>query len=90
MPWLTTTAPPVLVGPPFALAFLWLSLAVGRRLLRWLGARGGHPAERALAMLGLGLGALEFVPFSLGAAGILSVTTLRIAIAVVALLALPD
>jgi Dolichyl-phosphate-mannose-protein mannosyltransferase len=90
MPWLVTTGIPVLCAPAFLLAFMWLSLAVGRRCLRLLGAGGCSVAERGVAALALGSGVLQFVPFLLGAAGVLSVHAIWIALALVGLLVARD
>ncbi len=71
--------------PLFAAGFVWLSLAIGRRLLIWLGARrDGSPSERGVVAVALGIGVLQLVPLSLGAAGVLGARSLRIAIAVLA------
>jgi hypothetical protein len=89
MPWLVTdwaVAPPI-----FALAFLWLALALGRRLLLWLRAsRDGSPGERGVVAAALGMGVLQFVPFALGAAGALGTTSLRVALPALALLTAKD
>ncbi len=90
MPSLATDGPAI-APPLFALAFLWLAVAVGRRLLLWLGvARGGTVAERGVAAAALGAGALQFVAFALGAAGVLGPRSLRLAFLFVALLAARD
>jgi hypothetical protein len=87
LPWLTTEGTflePVL----FVAALLWLSLGVGRRLLIVLGAAGeGEPAERGILAVALGAGALQYVPFALGAVGVLGTRSVAIAAAVVALAA---
>jgi hypothetical protein len=90
MPWLTTEGSslyPVI----FALGFLWLSLALGRRLLILLGAyRGACPNERGVIAAALGAGVLQFVPFSLGAVGLLSTTSIRLVTGVLILAAAAD
>jgi hypothetical protein len=46
MPWLVTTGASILNVPPFVLALLWLSIALGRRIQRWLGVGScGSPGE---------------------------------------------
>jgi hypothetical protein len=85
MPWLATDVPAI-VPPVFVLGFVWLSLAIGRRALVVLGAqRQGGLAERALLAAALGSGALQFVPFFLGAVGALGTLSLRVALGVIAL-----
>jgi hypothetical protein len=90
MPWLATngsTGVPLL----FAGAFLWVSLAIGRRLLLVLRASGeGTQAERGVIAAGLGAGALQFVPFTLGAMGLLGTSSVRIAAGVIVLAAAKD
>jgi hypothetical protein len=75
----------------FVLGFLIVSIAIGRRLLQWLGAvRGGSPAERTIIALALGAGSLQVVPLALGALHILTVPWLRVAIGIVTVLAVWD
>jgi hypothetical protein len=70
----------------FVILFLWLSLALGRRLIRWLGVEGeGSPAEYGVVALGSALGVLQLVPIALGSAGAFSVEALRIAMALLTL-----
>ena len=90
MPWLVTTGTPIIWAPGFLLAFVWLSLGVGRRCLVWLGASGGSLPERGIIALALGSGALQLVPFLLGAAGLLNVRSLWLGLGLVALLVSPD
>ncbi|HEX6767380.1 MAG TPA: hypothetical protein VF103_17900, partial [Polyangiaceae bacterium] len=91
MPALVTTGASLAVGVLFLVPFLWLCAAVGRRLLVWLGALGeASLAERGVIAVTLGAGALQFVPFALGAAGVLGVRSLRIALGVVVLASLLD
>jgi hypothetical protein len=65
-----------------AVAFVWLSLALGRRVLIVLGAcqRDVSPIERGMIAAGLGAGVLQFVPFILGAVGLMTTTSIQIAI----------
>ena len=91
MPSLVTTGAAFCYALPFLLVFLVVSVGVGWTLLRAIGVRRhSSTAERSLIALLLGAAALQFVPFSLGAAGALSAVSLRVALAVVALLALPS
>src|SRR5262245_53876253 len=92
MPELATSGVALLRCAPLAFGFVWLSLALGRRFLRVLGAgtAGASLAERAIVAFGLGLAVLEFVPFVLGAAGVLGVRSLLVALAVVSAAASVD
>jgi hypothetical protein len=75
----------------FVLAFFWLGLAVGRRTLRLLGvAQDGSTLERGIVGAALGVGILQFVPYALGAAGLLGITSLRWSLGIVALAMIPD
>jgi hypothetical protein len=75
----------------FALGFLWLSVAIGRRLLLLLGAsREGTQWERGVVGAALGAAVLEYLPFALGALGVLSVRSLRAAVLVIALASAKD
>ena len=86
MPALVTTGPSFLSSSVFAVAFIWLSLALGRRLLRWFGiTESDLSAEWLVIAFALGAGSLQLVPLVLGAAGVLRVSTLRIAIAALAI-----
>ncbi len=90
MPWLSTEGS-ALRPLFFAFAFLWLSLAVGRRLLIVLGASStASKAERGIVAAALGAGVLQYLAFGLGATGTLGVNSLRIAAGVVTLAEAPD
>jgi hypothetical protein len=90
MPWLATDVSS-LASLMFALAILWLSLALGRRVLIVLGASGETSAtEQAVIALGVGAGLLQFLPFALGLGGFLTPTTLRLAFVVIFLAAASD
>ncbi len=86
MPWLVTTGPAFLYALAFGLGFVSVALGVGRRVLVLLGASQLRPAEKGALAFALGAGALQFLPFLLGIAGVLSLGSLRIA-SVVLLLA---
>ncbi len=91
MPHFVTTGASVLQATLFVLAFVWISVALGRRLRGWLGgSTDNDSAEHVTIAIALGAGALQLVPFVLGAARILSVGSLRIAMAVMALLSVVD
>lgn len=90
MPWLATEGSSIYAAV-FAAAFLWLSLAVGRRVLILLGAHGAvSPIERGVIAAGLGAGVLQFVPFALGAVGLMTTTSLRIAFGVIVVASIVD
>lgn len=90
MPWLATDGSSIFPAL-FAIAFLWLSLALGRRILIILGANAEiSPIERGMIATGLGAGLLQFVPFALGTVGLLSTTALTIAIGAIFLAAAAD
>lgn len=84
-------APTLVTAPLFVCLFLFASVVVGRRVLHLLGAtRWATPGERVVAAAAIGLGVLQFVPFLLGAFRILSATSVRIAFALIGVLALLD
>src|SRR5688572_32270302 len=86
MPWLVTTGPTLLYAGAFGIGFVLLALGLGRRLLIWLGVGdAATPLERGALALAAGAGALQVIPFALGAVGALSVTSVRLATAVLAL-----
>jgi hypothetical protein len=91
MPWLATRGAALVPTLLFVLGLLWLSAALGRRVLIWLGTpSSGSSTEHAVASAAIGFGVLEFGPFVLGAAGKLSVSSLRLAVGVVVLAAARD
>jgi hypothetical protein len=91
MPSLVTTGAAVLQAPVFVIAFLIVSAGVGRRILRWLSlAETTLFAERLAIAVILGAALLQIVPFTLGVVGIVTVSTLRIALGLAALVAAPD
>jgi hypothetical protein len=90
MPWLVTegTSLPSAIVAAF---LVFLSLGIGRRLLVLLGARGPvTPLERGVIAIGLGAGALQFVPFALGALGFLTSTSLYVVTALLVIAVAPD
>jgi hypothetical protein len=90
MSWLATQGS-ALFPFLFAVSFLYVSLALGRRVLKLCGASaGGTHAERGVICACLGAGILQFVPFALGIAGQLNVTVLRIAAMVIVICLVPD
>ncbi len=80
----------VAVVPLFGLAFLFVSAALGRRILIWIGhVPGATLAERALTATALGTGALQLLPLALGALGALRPSVLvAVSLLVAALLSL--
>jgi hypothetical protein len=88
---LVTTGPAALYATLFAVGFALLSVAVGRRTMIWLGVSGDAGlVERGVLAMVLGAGVLQFVPFVLGVAGVLSPFRVRIACLVVAAAAARD
>jgi hypothetical protein len=90
IPWLSTDGSGFL-PLVFAASFLFVSLALGRRILKLSGAVSeGTDAERGVIAACLGAGALQLVPFALGIVGLFTVTALRVAGLAVCLLLIPD
>jgi hypothetical protein len=90
MPSLVTEGASIAHATFFVALLVTVAMAVGVPLLRLLGVTAGvSPPEKAVLALGLGVGALQFVPFLLGVVGQLNLLTLRIALAVIALLVIP-
>jgi hypothetical protein len=82
----TSTTAALWQAPLFTVAFLWLALAVGRRVLRWFGSpHGAGPIELGTLAAALGIACLQIVPFALGAVGLLRPVPLRLALGLVAL-----
>jgi hypothetical protein len=91
MPALVTTGPAILTSFAFAASLLWLSLALGQRLLRWLGvAEHESFSEWLVVAASLGAGALQLIPMLLGATATLSVSSIRLTVGVLSLVLLPD
>src|SRR5262249_35406637 len=82
--------PPVVLGTLELIGLLWLSAALGRRLLRWLRADIPDAAERGLLAGGLGMGALQFLPFALFALGVGHPLAQGVGIGLLTLALLPD
>jgi hypothetical protein len=90
MPWLVTEGASIVHATFFVALLLTVAMALGVPLLRALGVTTGvAPTEKAVLALGLGVGALQFVPFLLGVMGHLNVSLLRIAFAAIALAVSP-
>lgn len=82
--------PPLLLGTALLVLLLALSAALGRRLLRLFRVPIPAGFVRALLGTGLGLGALQLLPFALLACGVGTPAGIRIAVAALALLLAPD
>jgi len=82
--------PPLLIGLLSLVALVILSSALGLRLLRWAHWRADDPVSEAFICIGLGLGALQFLPFLLLCAGIGTPVIIRISALVLGVLLLPD
>ena len=61
---------PILLGTLILLALAWIALALGSLLMRLLRLETANPQEHVLFSVGLGIGALQVVPFTLFALGI--------------------
>jgi hypothetical protein len=91
MPWLATSGPAALYATAFVTLFMIVSVAIGRRILLWLGVGSKATlAERAVIAISIGAGVLQFLPFALGTLRVLGVSSVRIGSLIVALLAAPD
>jgi hypothetical protein len=80
--------PPILSGLTFIILFLWLALALGRRLLHWIGLAESplDRVEQQLVALAFGTGALQFIPVTLAVFGLLHPLWIRVGIGVLSLL----
>jgi len=85
--WLTS---PLVLGTLELIGLALFGAALGRRLLRWLRITIPDVAERGLIATGLGVGALQFLPFVLFATAQGSARMFRLTGAVLALLLIPD
>jgi hypothetical protein len=91
VPQFVTVGAAIVQATVFAVCFLWVSVALGRRVSIWLGIPRTDPlAERALIALALGLGVLEVAVLVLGGLGVISVQTLRVAASVLAVVSAID
>lgn len=83
---------PTLVTVPLLIGLLlFVSVVVGHRVVRALRVGPASTAgERLVIYAATGIGLLQFVPFALGVCGVLSTTSVRIAIAVIAAVCLLD
>jgi hypothetical protein len=79
--------PPLLWGPALVLAFWWLVLALGLRVLRWLrGASDGLTLwEEGFLALSLGVGILPNIPYALAACGCLRPRWIALCLAALAI-----
>jgi hypothetical protein len=62
--------PPLVLGTLLLCFLILLSATLGRRLLVWLRVKPESTAEHGLFAIGMGLGSLQFVTFTLFAAGL--------------------
>jgi hypothetical protein len=81
---------PIIVGPAELFIFLVVAAALGRRLLKWIGVAGIEPVTAGVIATALGVAALQFLPFSLFAAGLGTPAGMRVGFAALALFLLPD
>lgn len=82
--------PPIILGSLLLAALLLLSAGLGRRILRWLGLPDKDSTATLLLSLGVGLGALQFVPFALLAVGAAKPLVIRCVLGALFLLLIPD
>jgi hypothetical protein len=84
--------PPILIGCCSAAIFIWLSAALGDRVMRLLRVPRGTLSrlERGTAGAAIGAGCLQLLPYALGMSGNLSKLSVRIGCGAVAALLLPD
>src|SRR5258708_14158809 len=75
---------PIVSGAIAIVVLTALSVAIGRLILQMVGARSSEPAGDMLLSCGLGLGALQFVPFALFSIGAGRPAVFRITCAVLA------
>ena len=91
MPALVTIGPSIVTSSLFGLVFLWFSVALGGRLVRWLGVTDRSVTlEWFVIAAGLGAGTLQLLPLGLGAMAALRVGYLRAALGVLALVLAAD
>ena len=71
---------PLLQDPPFVVALVLLAMAIGYRTLRLLGApvEAVTRLERGALSAAIGLGLLQYLPFALGTANLLTPVAVRI------------
>jgi hypothetical protein len=86
------SAIPLLYDPPFVLALLLLATALGFKVLRTFKAPIGSLSrlEKGLFSAALGLGLLQYLPFTLGSVGALTPRNIAVGLIIVALLLLKD
>jgi hypothetical protein len=78
--WPWTQLPPLLCAPVLCAIFWAVAWALGHRVLRWLRMPLDSfiAPERSLLSLAIGAGVLQFLPYSLGAFGVLSARALLV------------
>ncbi len=85
-----TSFAPLALGATLLGSLFLLSLALGRRALRWLRVDMPDREERGLFACGLGMGVLSFLPFLLFSTGIGKPSVMRGAVLLLAVALLPD
>src|SRR2546421_10391917 len=81
---------PLIIGGMLLALLLLLGAALGRRILILLRVRSESLLEQGALAMGLGLGALQFLPFALFATGFGKPIGIRVATAVLAIALLRD
>ncbi|HET6960443.1 MAG TPA: hypothetical protein VFI56_27840 [Vicinamibacterales bacterium] len=89
---LDESVPPILHAPLFAVLFYGLLVALGFRLTRLLRVplEALTPWEKGLVCAAVGGGTIQYLPLLLSAVGQLSTFSVRVCIAVLAMVLLPD
>ena len=82
--------PPIVLGTLLLILFIYLASALGCRLLRLSRLELADPGENLLLATGLGLGALQAVPFLLFSLGIGHSLAFYALLAVIGILLIPD
>jgi hypothetical protein len=84
--------PPLLCGPPFCIALYWVATALGNRIVRLVRVPVDEfsPLERGLVCAAVGAGSLQYLPMALSAFGKLSAVPIRVAVALVSAILIPD
>src|SRR3954454_9445236 len=84
-------APTLVTAPIYVALTLYISIVIGRRVVLLFGARTeAAPSEKFVLSAAIGLGLTQFVPFLLGAVGLLSTLSVRFTLAVILGLCLFD
>ena len=81
---------PFIMGGMLLALLLLFAGALGRRILLLIRVRSSSRLERGILSIGLGLGALQFLPFALFAIGMGTPTGIRLASGILAAVLMRD